>query len=201
MRDHAAESPDVRLLNRHLFEANCRLTEMARVDGLTGIANRRAFDEAISEEMGRARRNGTPLSLLMLDVDHFKPFNDRYGHVAGDESLTAIAAAIRSTLNRSGDLVARYGGEEFAVLLPSTDAAGAVAVAERIRSVMNQLAIPHAGANTKTLTVSTGVAALPEQPRSMTESDFTRLADAAMYEAKRTGRNKVVVYGSPVSQR
>lgn len=185
------------------------LEKMVRQDSLTGVANRRALDECVATEWQRARRCGSPLSLLMVDVDHFKAFNDRHGHLAGDRCLQQVAQAIASSVQRAGELVARYGGEEFAVLLPDADAAHALAVAERVCAAVRQLQIPHSGAGVAlvTVSVSVGVATVqptwdPASPQGATpESLPTRdaqavqalfqRADAALYHAKQSGRDRV----------
>lgn len=141
-----------------LTEAAGKLAVMAATDGLTGLANRRQFDLNLGREWRRAVRNEAPLSLLLLDVDCFKSFNDRYGHQEGDQVLRSIAACIPQTVRRPADAGARYGGEEFAVLLPGTDAAGALAIAEHLRSAVAALGIPHAGSPSGQVTASIGVA-------------------------------------------
>ena len=168
------------------------LQELAATDGLTGVANRRCFDETLEREWLRTRREASPLSLLMLDVDHFKHYNDTYGHQRGDECLKLIAAVMLEETQRSTDLVARYGGEEFAVVLPGTSAEGAATVAERIRARVEGLGVPHAGLHGSTLvTVSLGAATAIASP----ERDLAQLlaaADTALYRAKHKGRNSVV---------
>ncbi|WP_020656784.1 sensor domain-containing diguanylate cyclase [Massilia niastensis] len=175
-----------------LQQHNRELTVLADNDGLTGIANRRCFEQALQVERGRAARSGTPLSLVMLDVDFFKKYNDAYGHVAGDECLRQVAAAIRDSLGRPTDLAARYGGEEFGVLLPNTSAHGARQVAERIRSAVLAAGIAHAGNPPGLVTISAGVHTARFGPGQ--ETDPTVLvghADALLYQAKRNGRNQV----------
>ncbi|WP_338663450.1 diguanylate cyclase [Pararoseomonas sp. SCSIO 73927] len=170
-----------------------RMAELAATDGLTGLANRRRFDEALAVEWRRAAREGTWLSMLLLDVDRFKMFNDRYGHLAGDDALRAVARAMEAAIRRPGDLAARYGGEEFAVILPNTDAAGAREVAELARAAIARAGIPHEANESGLVTASIGVAAA--QPVAATQPESSMLvaaADAALYEAKRTGRNRVV---------
>ncbi len=173
-----------------LTEAAEKLAVMAATDGLTGLANRRHFDLRLEEEWRRAVRNRAPLSLLLLDADFFKAYNDGYGHQEGDQVLMSIAACIRMTVRRPADAGARYGGEEFAVLLPETDAAGARKLAEMIRGAVEALGIPHAGSPMERVTVSVGWAtASPQhgQPASLLVEE----ADRALYEAKRNGRNRV----------
>jgi diguanylate cyclase (GGDEF)-like protein len=163
-------------------------------DGLTGIANRRHFDVAIEKEMRRAMRTDSPLSLLMIDIDHFKDYNDHYGHQQGDDCLIRVAAELAAMLQRPTDLLARYGGEEFAAILPDTDAAQALGMAEAIRQRAADLRIPHArtGNDVKHITVSIGVAT--QQPQQqLAISALIGAADRALYLAKRAGRNRVMV--------
>nr|WP_314632894.1 diguanylate cyclase [uncultured Janthinobacterium sp.] len=163
-------------------------------DGLTGIANRRHFDVAIEKEMRRAMRTGSPLSLLMIDIDHFKDYNDHYGHQQGDGCLIRVAAELAAMLQRPTDLLARYGGEEFAAILPDTDAPQALRMAEAIRQRASDLRIPHAktGDDVKHVTVSIGIATQhPHQPLAI--SALIGAADRALYLAKRAGRNRVMV--------
>ncbi|MFJ7107364.1 sensor domain-containing diguanylate cyclase [Pseudomonas sp. NPDC098740] len=175
-----------------LIEVNRSLELLALEDALTGLSNRRQFDLFILAEMGRARRNQTHLALLMIDVDHFKSFNDLYGHVAGDECLRNISTIIRDNIKRPGDLAARYGGEEFAVVLPGTDYVGAFLVAEKIRRAVQQAGIQHSEGAEGTVTVSLGVAAY--DPASQAQpSDLVGAADKALYVAKASGRNMSVI--------
>jgi diguanylate cyclase (GGDEF)-like protein/PAS domain S-box-containing protein len=171
------------------------LTTLARTDGLTGLANRRTFDTALGLEARRASRQSMALSLILIDVDRFKIYNDSFGHVAGDECLRCVAGAIAGIVGRSGDLVARYGGEEFVLLLPATDATAALMVAERARLAVAALAIPH-GANgpSGVVTISAGVATGTATPE-VSEIDrawLVEAADAALYLAKAEGRNRSV---------
>lgn len=180
------------VLTRKLDSANRELTRLSAVDGLTGIANRRQFDEALLREWRRCLREREPLSLLMVDVDYFKQYNDGYGHQAGDECLKVVAGTLRSKLRRPADIVARYGGEEFAAVLPDTASEGAVLVAEAMNSAILQLGIPHEGSAFGILTVSVGVATLvPAQVEGLPR--LLSAADWALYEAKREGRNCVRV--------
>lgn len=171
-----------------------KMKELAMIDPLTGVANRRRFEAALIEETRRHRRRGLPLSLLMLDVDHFKAYNDTYGHLAGDECLAALAAAIATVVRRAGDLLGRLGGEEFAVLLPETDRAGACAVAEDILTAVRELALPHsASSSSDRVTLSIGVACV-ERIQSSAACELMAVADTALYEAKNGGRNRYVCY-------
>jgi diguanylate cyclase (GGDEF)-like protein len=166
--------------------------EKARIDGLTQIANRRRFDEYLSQEWGRHIRMQQPLSLLICDVDHFKLYNDGKGHQAGDECLKRVAKAI-SQCYRAGDLVARYGGEEFALVLPQTNAAGAMQVAERVRSAVAAVALPHGASPVcPFVTLSIGVACTTPQPHDPTGARaLIEQADRHLYKAKQLGRNQV----------
>lgn len=174
-----------------LEEAKLKLEQLSQTDALTKIANRRFFDEAFNHEWLRAVRQGSSLGLMMIDIDHFKLYNDTYGHQAGDECLAAVAQAIEQTLNRKADVVARYGGEEFVVLLPDTK--DCVVPAQRCLANIEALAIPHRASPTSNyITVSIGVSiALPKQD-SRSEA-FIHQTDIALYEAKRSGRNRVEI--------
>ncbi len=177
---------------RELSEANFKLELLSNTDGLTGLANRRGFDLALAKEWQRATRSASPLSLIMLDVDHFKAYNDIYGHLAGDDSLRALAAILLSEARRSGEIVARYGGEEFLVLIPDADAAAGLAAAQRIRAAFAALAVAHAGSASGRLTSSFGVASLI--PALRQESDeLIAQADHALYRAKALGRDRIEV--------
>ena len=170
------------------------LAESAETDALTGLANRRSFDERLAEEWARAARNGTSLAVALFDVDFFKAYNDRRGHLAGDEVLRRLARAAIATLQRAGDRFARFGGEEFVAIFPDTDLEGAVAAAERIRSAVSGLAIPHPVGNAGRLTISAGVAAI-EPWRGGSSDDLVAAADAELYRAKAEGRDRVAAAG------
>ncbi|MGD0722147.1 MAG: PAS domain S-box protein [Roseiarcus sp.] len=182
-----------------LAEATKRLETLAGQDGLTGLANRRVFDEAFAREYARARREQGRIALIMVDVDRFKQFNDIYGHPEGDECLRRIGKAIKDTIQRPGDLVARYGGEEFAVILPMTDERGAAVVAERIRRAVQDLAIRHAGAAQGVVTISQGVDAAGPRTFDLGRDSLLDNADRALYRAKDVGRN-VVMQASSMSR-
>ncbi len=176
---------------RELEAANDELQRLATVDALTGVANRRHFDAALELEWSRARRGATEVSLLMVDVDHFKRFNDAYGHQQGDECLAAVAGALQGVVSRAIDVVARYGGEEFAVILPATNAAGALSLADRVRRAVEGLAIAHERSDVAAVvTISVGVATVRPNG-SGTPADLVAAADAALYRAKREGRNRI----------
>ncbi|MGF6570272.1 diguanylate cyclase (GGDEF)-like protein [Paraburkholderia sp. GAS333] len=174
--------------------AEDELRELARTDGLTGLNNRRTFEEHLEAEWRRAQRSGWPLSMLLIDVDSFKGFNDLYGHSAGDEALITVARSIAQSVRRPGDTAARYGGEEFAVLLPDTDEAGAACIAERIRAVVQARELRHVASSHHVLTVSIGVATAQGQVIA-TSRELVNAADRALYDAKDAGRNRVVRYG------
>lgn len=176
--------------------ANLELNKLAGSDVLTDLANRRRFDQTLETECRRASRNMKPLSLLLLDVDRFKIFNDRYGHPAGDACLKKIGTALRGTATRTSDMAARFGGEEFAIILPSTDESSAAEMAERVREAVAELGIPHEG-NAEaggTVTVSVGCATVRPTPDTLRGDSGTLIgtADRALYDAKRLGRNRVV---------
>jgi diguanylate cyclase (GGDEF)-like protein len=178
---------------RDLAAANAQLARLSMTDSLTRLANRRRFDEALAEEFQRLRRSGAPLTLIMIDLDHFKPYNDRYGHVAGDECLRRVGTLIGEVVRRPPDLAARYGGEELAVILPETNAGGARQVAERIRAGIASLAIPHAAsAVADHVTASLGgVTLVPTEVES--PIDLIHLADEQLYRAKSEGRNRIAM--------
>ncbi|MBV8190708.1 MAG: diguanylate cyclase [Alphaproteobacteria bacterium] len=179
-----------------------RLETLARLDGLTGLANRRRFDECLREEWQRAAREQAPLALLLIDVDYFKRYNDRYGHQAGDACLKAVAGVIASQARRPADRAARYGGEEFALLLPGTDAAGCEQAGERIREGLRALALPHAGNSTiGRVTVSLGGATgwpTTDRVGDRDPSSLVAAADRALYAAKRAGRDRLMMAGQVV---
>lgn len=187
----------------HIVEARVRthlalkqrtdaLLRLATLDGLTGIANRRAFDGALAQETLRLAQGGAgPLSLVLVDVDHFKRFNDFYGHQAGDDCLRAVAGALSGGVRRNGEVAARFGGEEFAILLPGHDPSAALVAAERLRRTVAGLSLPHAARPDGDLvTISAGAATLAEPGES---ADLIAAADQALYRAKSSGRNRVVV--------
>ncbi|MFM0095427.1 diguanylate cyclase [Paraburkholderia nemoris] len=175
---------------RDKLRAQAALVRLAATDPLTGLSNRRVLDNRLDEEWRRARRSGQPLSALFIDIDHFKQFNDVYGHASGDEALTAVAECISATVLRAVDLVARYGGEEFAVILPDTTAEGALNLAEKIRSKVQSLRVAHRDGEAITITVSIGCAtSVPAAGASAL--DLLAAADRQLYAAKAAGRNRV----------
>lgn len=185
----------VRERTEELEEANRRLAQLSYVDALTDVSNRRSFDEELALEWRRSTRTRAALSLLLIDIDGFKAFNDALGHHAGDDCLRKVAAVIADSVRRAGDTVARYGGEEFAVLLPETDRSGASILAERIRAAVEARNIWHPGAARGRLTVSIGVATTIAT-EDVEPSALVREADGVLYQAKRDGRNLVRVAGT-----
>lgn len=173
-------------LMRHIRQ----LEEFASKDGLTMVANRRIFNDFLDREWRRCQRSHLPISLLMIDIDHFKIFNDTYGHLQGDDVLKRVAATIDSSCLRPGDLVARYGGEEFAVVMGTTDNCSAYRIAEEVRRKIELLQIQHAGSEKHFVTISIGVATLVPERKSAPEK-LIELADSFLYKAKGAGRNQV----------
>jgi diguanylate cyclase (GGDEF)-like protein len=177
-----------------LQEANFKLENLSTSDGLTGISNRRAFDNYINRSLKSCDRAERPISLLMADIDYFKAYNDNYGHIKGDESLIKVAKALSLSTKRPLDFVARYGGEEFAVILPETDEKGAMIIAEKIREDIESLEIIHEHSKASPyITLSLGIATIwPKESYSI--SEFIDNADKALYQAKLNGRNQIKVY-------
>jgi len=173
-----------------LQQANQKLEQLATHDGLTRVANRRHFDDYLQQEWQRMAREQQPLSLILLDVDFFKAYNDYFGHQQGDEGLVAIAQAVRQVVKRSADLLARYGGEEFGVILPNTRRTGAESVAQAIQAEIKALRLPHPKSRVNDyLTVSMGIASVVPTPSQAME-DLVAAADSALYQAKRRGRDR-----------
>jgi diguanylate cyclase (GGDEF)-like protein len=186
------DSLEARVAERtaQLEDANRKLATLSVTDGLTGLANRRHFDEVLRREWARCQRAGQSIAVIMLDIDHFKKFNDHYGHQAGDVCLAQVAASLQATLRRPGDLVARYGGEEFCVVLPEADGPHALEVAEHLRAAIAALALPHAAVADGQVTISVGAAAIAPTPLGAADA-LLRAADNALYAAKGAGRNTV----------
>jgi diguanylate cyclase (GGDEF)-like protein len=180
--------------------ANAELAALASTDSLTGLPNRRRYDEVIGREWRRASRTWSPLSLLVLDTDHFKHYNDRFGHQSGDEALKALARCLEETLNPLDAIACRIGGEEFGIVLPGASAAKARSTAERIRRAVVGLQIPHAPEVGGIVTVSIGVAHVVPGAEDTPDALFAE-ADAALYEAKRSGRNRVRMVEDPQEER
>ena len=183
---------------QRLEEVTEKLAQLAREDHLTGLANRRTFDDMLGKEIERARRSQLPLALVLADVDHFKRFNDTYGHPAGDDVLRAVASAVEGVLRRPGDLAARFGGEEFTIILPNTNAEGAMIIAEKVREAVSALIFNLPDKAPDGVTISLGVAMLQVPQiaavsRETVSAEFICAADKALYKAKATGRNRVVM--------
>lgn len=172
--------------------AQVTLEYFASRDGLTGVANRRSFDDKLDVEWRRALRDSLPIGLVMVDVDYFKRYNDTYGHQSGDECLRRVAQTMQEALFRPSDLVARYGGEEFTMILPATDHEGISVVAERIQEGIAKLAIEHSSSDQGRVTLSIGIASVVPQPGIASEA-LIAAADSALYRAKHAGRNRTVM--------
>ena len=178
---------------RRLLESNRELQRLSNLDGLTGLSNRRHVNDFIATEWKRAIREHAPISILMIDVDEFKRYNDSYGHLAGDEVLKSVAQAIQACVNRPTDLAGRFGGEEFVAILPSTAPAGAQMIAEKIRAGIEALNLPHrASTGSAQVTISVGGACTVPR-RGELAPVLIEAADAALYQAKRSGRNRAIV--------
>lgn len=183
-------------MTQKLNEANVKLQRLSATDGLTGISNRRMYDELAIREWRRCERMNKPLALVMIDVDHFKLFNDKYGHQAGDECLKKVADQVGRAAPRATDLAARYGGEEFVLVLGETDTDGAKWIANRLRQQVSDLNIPHYATESRHVTISCGVASVVPDDKTTLET-LLKSADFALYQAKKTGRDRVGagVYG------
>jgi len=182
------------VLGYRVNQANRAMQRQALRDGLTGLANRRYFDDKLAREIRRATRNWQSLSLIMVDIDHFKNFNDHYGHPAGDACLRTVSDAVKSVLRRPGDVAARYGGEEIAIVLPATDVAGAVQVVADLQRTISELAIRHEASSHGIVTLSAGVACWSPGRGAETCTWLVEAADAALYVAKSRGRNTFTVH-------
>lgn len=182
-------------MNLRLARVNEQFEKLSQVDSLTGLSNRRHFDHILELEWNMAVTERSSLAIMMIDVDYFKPYNDNYGHQAGDAVLVDLSERMLAILSRPGDHIARYGGEEFIVLLPGTDEVGAATVAEKLKQGIANLAIPHAYAGEKIITVSVGVAACQPTASDNRETLISR-ADKALYHAKQCGRNNVQAFSS-----
>jgi len=189
LRRNKAINRDIDIKNQELNAANARLDRLTKTDGLTGISNRRCFDEYLDQEFRRAARESKPIALLLIDIDYFKAFNDNYGHQAGDRCLTLVATELERTLKRPADMIARIGGEEFGVLLPNTT--NGEVVAKQCKAVLERLAIEHKASDVYPfVTISIGVVSAVSVANQTIESLFNT-ADAALYQAKKGGRNRV----------
>lgn len=171
-----------------------QLRNLAETDGLTGIVNRRAFDEAFARETAGSARKNTPFSLLMVDIDRFKAYNDTYGHPAGDQCLRVVSKCLRQSVSRPADIVARYGGEEFVVLLPATSAKGAMNVAEQFARLLSQENIVHSGSEFGRVTASIGISCATGATLRINPTRLLTEADAALYDAKTQGRNRILAH-------
>jgi diguanylate cyclase (GGDEF)-like protein len=197
LKGYAAEiertNEELTQTKRQLTESNTQLERLSTIDTLTGLANRRRFDEVMRYEWRRSAREGTPLSVVFCDIDFFKDFNDSYGHLAGDACLAQVGRAVSTASNRPGDLAARYGGEEFVLILPGTNEEGARLLAEKLRARVEDLRILHARSRLGGhLTISLGVACSVPRPGS-DPKELLDAADRALYAAKEEGRNRVKV--------
>ncbi len=179
---------------RHLELINQELQRLSTIDPLTGVANRRRFEEFFEQQWRATLREHQPLSIILIDIDYFKRYNDYYGHQGGDACLRQVAEALRGSVERPLDLVARYGGEEFVTLLPNTDAKGALQVAEKQRRMIEQLGIPHPQTTGNLLTISGGTATI-YPTRQAKPQDVVAAADKALYQAKSEGRNRIISAG------
>jgi len=180
----------LREAQKQLEDSNRKLQALSSLDGLTGIANRRHFDEEFDKEWRRTMRSKSTLSVIMIDIDYFKPYNDNYGHQAGDDCLRLVAKTLQETIVRPADTIARYGGEEFVAILPDTNAEGATIVAEHLRSAIETLEIPHEYSKSSPyVNISLGVA---ESKNVIDPAALLTHADKCLYEAKQGGRNRVV---------
>ncbi|MFJ7795718.1 diguanylate cyclase [Pseudomonas sp. NPDC096950] len=178
------------MMEKELHHAHQTMRDMALTDSLTGLGNRRRLDSALLDEIRLAKRQGSSLALIMLDVDYFKRYNDKYGHAAGDDCLSAVGGAIQQAVKRPGDLAVRYGGEEFTVLLPNTDRAGAAQVAHDILEAIRSLNIEHAEHPLGKVTASAGITTSQPSTEAVTPATLLKAADAQLYSAKQQGRNR-----------
>lgn len=187
------------VLGYRVDQANRATRMQALRDGLTGLANRRCFNDTIERECRRAERSAQPLSLIMVDIDLFKSFNDHYGHPAGDACLRSVSTAVQGLLRRPGDMAARYGGEEIAILLPATDTAGAVQIVNDMQAAVQALAIPHEASPHGVVTLSAGLASWQSGYGPATPASLVEAADAALYAAKAAGRNTFTIHARPAA--
>lgn len=185
-------SDALKMLSEVLAQKNRELDILAKHDGLTGLSNRRHFDEVMEAEVKRAKRSGETLSLILCDIDFFKRYNDHYGHLAGDDCLRNVSSIIKKVFQRSSDLTARYGGEEFVVILPDTSPEGALKLAEKLRLEIISENMPHACSDVaECVTISIGVASASVDNEKLSPTWFTSQADSALYRSKENGRNRV----------
>lgn len=201
MNRRKAREADLLVLNERLAEINRELERLSATDSLTGLANRRSFNEFLSREWLRGQREQQPFSVILIDIDHFKKYNDHYGHLEGDVCLQKVSWALQGALCRAGDLLARYGGEEFVAILPNTEIQGAAELAAAFHSHVRELAIPHnASPVSSIITISVGIAGLiPNQ--SLSSSKVITMADEALYRAKQAGRSQSVIAADSTGHR
>jgi diguanylate cyclase (GGDEF)-like protein len=197
LRQNYLQSRLLSVENRDLEESNLTLQYLSAIDGLTQIANRRSLDRSLAIEWQRARRKREPVGFIMADIDHFKMFNDTYGHQAGDECLRIVASLIKDHARRPGDLAARYGGEEFALVLTNSSAEQARIIAEQVRKKIMETTIKYKKSVSTNITASLGVASMVPGIGQANPDALILEADQAMYRAKRSGRNRVMVSGQP----
>ena len=197
LRQNYLQSRMISLENRDLEESNMKLQYLSAIDGLTQIANRRSLDRSLTIEWQRALRKREPIGFIMADIDHFKVFNDTYGHQAGDECLRVVASSLKDYACRPGDLAARYGGEEFALVLTDSSAEQAGIIAEQMRDKIMSVVIKYKKNDPTHVTASFGVASMVPGSGQASPEALILAADQAMYQAKRSGRNRVVIYGQP----
>ena len=191
LRRKFSELKEQDIIKRKLIKDT--LKEEPYLDELTGIANRRSYDKAIKNEWNRMKRMKTPISVILLDIDYFKPYNDTYGHLEGDDSLRFVAKTLKTSILRAGDLLARYDGEEFVIILPGSDKSGATKLAEKLRKKIESFRIEHSGsAISEYITISLGVASMIPGESGGPDALVTA-ADRALYRAKAEGRNRVIV--------
>ncbi|MBF0263758.1 MAG: diguanylate cyclase [Gammaproteobacteria bacterium] len=184
----------MRGMQKQIIQANAELKKLSSQDALTGIANRRTFNETLEREWKCSLRDSTPLTLIMIDIDYFKPYNDTYGHLMGDDCLTKVATALEKHARRPCDLIARYGGEEFAFIAPTTDHDGAKNIAQSLKDDINALKLEHKGSKiSATVTISQGVISLIPTP-DITMINMIEMADKCLYEAKESGRDRYVIF-------
>lgn len=192
--DHQRYQSSVKQMNRELYRLNNELHRLVNIDGLTGVANRRCFDEHFEQEWRRCQRENLHLSIILGDIDYFKLYNDTYGHLQGDDCLKAVAQMLERCVHRAGDLVARTGGEEFTIILPNTSLKGAMKVSQMIQKNLQQLKIPHKSSSVNEyVTMSLGVASIIPSPNYLPKK-FIETADKGLYLAKEAGRNRAIPY-------
>jgi len=193
MNRRKAREEDLMVLNERLAEMNLELERLSVTDSLTGLANRRSFNKFLNREWLREQREQQPFSVVMIDIDHFKRYNDAYGHLEGDVCLQKVSWALQSALCRAGDLLARYGGEEFVAILPHTDISGAAELAAAFHNHVRKLAIPHSDSSVSSIvTISIGIASVIPN-KNISPSQVIAMADKALYQAKQAGRNQSTI--------